>query len=396
MGPSYLPVITVVTDDDGSSMTPAPELRVKSGLTATFVTGDGPDRIELNSAGVGSVSVAAPITSTGGATPTIGISAATTVAPGSISAADKTKLDSLTAGAAVASVSGTAPIVSSGGATPAISITAASVGAAGSMSSADKTKLDTMTSGAAVASVSGTAPIVSSGGATPAISITAASSGAAGSISAADKTKLDTVTSGAAVASVSGTAPITSSGGGTPAIGITAADGATAGSMSAAHYTLVNGATSGSSISTIMRRDGAGDVAISLLTAAGLIVGGGQLSSFSSVIALTPFTDTFANPLIMRGVDGARHDVTLTGNVTVNAPISYGGGSSLEIFVIQGSGAPWAATWSSGVGGFYFPVGLSGTLISVSAGDADYFEFKHRTVPTSHWVCVTHLKYSPP
>ncbi len=39
-------------------------------------------------------------------------------------------------------VTGTAPVVSSGGTTPAISITAASTGAAGSMSAADKTKLD--------------------------------------------------------------------------------------------------------------------------------------------------------------------------------------------------------------------------------------------------------------
>jgi len=48
----------------------------------------------------------------------------------------------------VTSVSGTAPIVSSGGATPAISITAATTVAAGSMSAADKTKLDDATSAA--------------------------------------------------------------------------------------------------------------------------------------------------------------------------------------------------------------------------------------------------------
>jgi hypothetical protein len=42
----------------------------------------------------------------------------------------------------VTSVTGTAPIASSGGATPAISISAATTSAAGSMSSADKTKLD--------------------------------------------------------------------------------------------------------------------------------------------------------------------------------------------------------------------------------------------------------------
>jgi hypothetical protein len=45
----------------------------------------------------------------------------------------------------VTSVTGTAPIASSGGATPAISISAATTSAAGSMSSADKTKLDAIT-----------------------------------------------------------------------------------------------------------------------------------------------------------------------------------------------------------------------------------------------------------
>ena len=50
----------------------------------------------------------------------------------------------------VTSVGGTAPIVSSGGTTPAISITAATTGAAGSMSAADKTKLDGIAAGAQV------------------------------------------------------------------------------------------------------------------------------------------------------------------------------------------------------------------------------------------------------
>ena len=54
------------------------------------------------------------------------------------------------AAAGVTSVTGTAPIVSSGGTTPAISISAATTSAAGSMSSADKTKLDGIASGAEV------------------------------------------------------------------------------------------------------------------------------------------------------------------------------------------------------------------------------------------------------
>lgn len=70
---------------------------------------------------------------------------ATDSTAGFLSAADKTKLDGITGGAAVASVSGSAPIVSSGGTTPAISINAATDSTAGSMSAADKTKLDAAT-----------------------------------------------------------------------------------------------------------------------------------------------------------------------------------------------------------------------------------------------------------
>ncbi len=50
--------------------------------------------------------------------------------------------------AGVSSVTGTPPIVSSGGATPAISIGAATASVAGSMSAADKTKLDGVATGA--------------------------------------------------------------------------------------------------------------------------------------------------------------------------------------------------------------------------------------------------------
>jgi len=138
-----------------------------------------------------------------------------------LTSAERTKLTSVTSGAAVASVSGTAPIVSSGGTTPAISITAATISAAGSMSAADKSKLDGIAAGAEVnvnadwnavsgdaqilnkptivSSVTGTAPIVSSGGTTPAISITAATISAAGSMSSADKSKLDGIAAGAEV-----------------------------------------------------------------------------------------------------------------------------------------------------------------------------------------------------
>lgn len=60
----------------------------------------------------------------------------------------ETIIDVAASSGAVTSVSGTAPIVSSGGTTPAISISAATTAAAGSMSAADKTKLDGVATGA--------------------------------------------------------------------------------------------------------------------------------------------------------------------------------------------------------------------------------------------------------
>lgn len=175
-----------------------------------------------------------PIVSSGTTEPTISIVPATPITPGSLSAADKAKLDGVAPGAAIVSVIGTAPISSSGGNNPNISISPATVSLPGSMSAADKVKLNGITPGAAVASVSGSAPIVSSGGTSPAISITNATTGADGAMSAADKVKLNGIGTGATVTGVTGTAPIVSSGGAAPAISIVPATGSVPGSMSAA------------------------------------------------------------------------------------------------------------------------------------------------------------------
>ena len=83
------------------------------------------DYLKTHGGGVTSVTGTAPIGSTGGTTPVISIAPATDLAAGSMSAADKTKLDGITAGAAVASVSGSSPIASSGGTTPTISFSIA-------------------------------------------------------------------------------------------------------------------------------------------------------------------------------------------------------------------------------------------------------------------------------
>jgi hypothetical protein len=69
-------------------------IRTSGGLTT--VAFDGGFGAGAGGGGVSSVGATAPIASTGGATPVISISAATTGAAGSMSAADKTKLDAVT------------------------------------------------------------------------------------------------------------------------------------------------------------------------------------------------------------------------------------------------------------------------------------------------------------
>jgi hypothetical protein len=104
----------------------------------------------------------------------------------------------------VTAVTGTAPIVSTGGTTPAISINAATTSASGSMSAADKSKLDGIANGAQVnvptnlaqgTRTTTTVPVTSSTGTTATLDI--ATGFLAGVMSSADKAKLDGIAANA-------------------------------------------------------------------------------------------------------------------------------------------------------------------------------------------------------
>ena len=124
-----------------------------TGTGTTTVTGTYPS-FTINSADqhVGTVTAVTgtlPILSSGGTAPDISINAATTLLPGSMSAADKTKLDGIEAGAQVnvatnlaqgTRTTTTVPVTSSTG-NPA-TLDVATTLLAGVMSSADKAKLD--------------------------------------------------------------------------------------------------------------------------------------------------------------------------------------------------------------------------------------------------------------
>jgi hypothetical protein len=86
------------------------------------------------SGGITSVTATAPINSTGGATPVISIAAATTTAAGSMSAADKVKLDGISSGAQVNAVDSVA------GKTGAVTLVKADVGLSNADNTADSTK----------------------------------------------------------------------------------------------------------------------------------------------------------------------------------------------------------------------------------------------------------------
>ncbi len=150
------------------------DITLTSGSGASVSVAGQTITISATGTGVQSIAVTAPLTSTGGTTPTIGIPIVTQSDAGAMSATDKQKLDGIAAGAEVnvqanwtetntssdafiqnkptivSAVNGTAPITVSGTTTRTVAISAATTSAAGSMSSADKTKLDGIETGAQV------------------------------------------------------------------------------------------------------------------------------------------------------------------------------------------------------------------------------------------------------
>jgi hypothetical protein len=106
----------------------------------------------------------------------------------------------------VTSVSGTAPIASSGGATPAISISQATTSTDGYLSSTDWNTFNSKGNGT-VTSVTATSPVTSTGGATPVIAMPAATGSVNGYLTSTDWTTFNSKGNGT-VTSVGGTGTV--------------------------------------------------------------------------------------------------------------------------------------------------------------------------------------------
>ena len=231
----------------------------------------------------------------------------------------------------VQSVTGATPIVSSGGATPAISITASTTSAAGSMSAADKIKIDA-TSGtntgdnAGVTAVTGTTPVVSSGGTTPAISMAAATASVSGYATSTQITKLDGIATAATANGTvtgSGTTSGTNTGDQTDISGnaatATLATNVSTNANLTGHVTSVgNASTLNSFTSTELRG------AITDETGTGVAVFGTSPTLITPVLG-TPASGNLANctfPTLNQSTTGNADTATLATNVTTNANLT--------------------------------------------------------------------------
>jgi len=260
----------------------------------------------------------------------------------------------------VTGVTGTAPIVSSGGTAPAISITAATTGAAGSMSAADKSKLDGIASGAQVnvatnlgyTTATTTGTVTSSTGTNA--TLPAATTALAGLMTNADKTKLDGIASGAQVnvatnlSKTTSTTDVTinSSTGTNVAIG--AASTSVAGVMTKALYDNV--IANNAKVSNVTTNLG--------YTAS---TTNGVVTSSDGTNATLPLVVAAGNAGLMTGVDKTKLDgiaagaqsgtvtsvsgtgsvsgLTLTGTVTTSGSLTLGGTLSLTAANVNAVGA---------------------------------------------------------
>lgn len=290
------------------------------------------------------ISTTAPLAGGGdlSANRTLSITAATTIAAGSMSASDKTKLDGLPSSSVPTSrnLATTAPLAGGGdlSADRTFSITAATTIAAGSMSASDKTKLDGLPTSAVPTSrtVSTTAPLGGGGdlSANLTLTISAATTIAAGTLSASDKTKLDGLPTSAVPTSrtITGSSPITGGGdlSADRSIGIQAASGSVDGYLASADYTKIQNAVPNTrTVSTTTPLGGGGALSANLtltISAATTIAAGSMSSSDKTKLDGLPSSA-----------------VPTTRNVNTTAPITGGGALSADLTVAISAATSGAA-----------------------------------------------------
>jgi len=291
------------TQDTGKIWVLASDLTSWSALNSTIdnastsVPGllSAADKTALNALVAGAVTgvaVNAPVTSSGGKTPVIAIPAATSAVDGYLRASDWIIFNSKGSGnGTVTAVTATSPITSTGGTTPVIAIPAASSSTSGYLSSADWNTFNNKASAAgSLTEVTATAPVVSSGGNAPIISMPAATSSVNGYLRATDWVLFNSKGNGT-VSGVTATSPVVSSGGTAPVISMPAATSATNGYLRSTDWVLFNAKGNGN---------------VNTVTATSPVVSSGGVDPIISMPAATTTTHGYMTNADKSKLDGVQ------------------------------------------------------------------------------------------
>lgn len=231
----------------------------------------------------------------------------------------------------VTSVTGTAPISSTGGATPAISISQATTSTNGYLSSTDwNTFNNKQPAGSYLTTVTASSPLSGSGTAGSPLVIAQANTSTSGYLSSTDWNTFNNKGNGT-VTSVTGTAPVSvATGTTTPVISMAAANGTTNGYLTSTDWTTFNNKGNGSvtSVSVVSANGLAGTVATSTTTPAitlsttvtGIVKGNG--TSLSAAVSGTDYAPATSGTSILYGNGSGGFS-----NVTVGSGLSFATGT---------------------------------------------------------------------
>ena len=281
----------------------------------------------------------------------------------------------------VTSVTGTAPIASSGGNTPAISISQATTSTDGYLSSTDwNTFNNKQAAGTYVTSVSGTTGrITSSGGTTPAIDLASGivSAGTTGSASLIPVITVDTygrvtsVTTASnpqgTVTDVTATSPVVSSGGATPAISLASNYGDTQNPYASKTANYVLAAPNGSSGAPTFRAIVAADIptlnqnttgTASNVTGIVAVVNGGTGTSTPSLVAGSNIT-----------VSGTWPNQTIAATSSGSGTVTSVAATVPSFLSVSGSPITSSGTLAISYSGTALPIANGGTGITSTPTD---------------------------